>query len=181
MYFLKYSPASVLLAVLQHALYNPAAILVGRQLLNVTGERVDDKLYVFRRNSLESLLDHMISILILDTFEDVVLKFSNELRLLIGQNVFQSLPRLVTDTHQHMYHDQPSALHGSRTFGRIVPQHVLSFDWPSLSSVIDCHAQRTSVSHNYQKRPSSAVPCSSSIPGRPGLSHRYWLSRVLVE
>ena len=73
MYFLKYSPASVLLAVLQHALYNPAAILVGRQLLNVTRERVDDKLYVFRRDSLEGLLDHMISILILDTFEDVVL------------------------------------------------------------------------------------------------------------
>ena len=102
-YFLKYRPASVLLAILQHALNNPAAILVGRQLLNVTGERIDDKLDVFRRDSLESLLDHMISILILDAFENVVLKFSNQLGLLISQNVFQSLPRLVTGMHQHIY------------------------------------------------------------------------------
>ena len=180
-YFLKYRPASVLLAVLQHALNNPAAILVRRQLLNVTGERVDDKLDVFRRDSLKSLLDHMISILILDTFQNVVLKFSNQLGLLISQNVFQSLPRSVTDTHQHMHRDQPSALHGSRTFGRIVPQHALSFDWPSLSSAIDCRARRTSGSHSYQKHPSSAVPCWSSVPDRPGLSHRYWLSQVLVE
>ena len=181
MYFLKYRPASVLLAILQHALNNPAAILVGRQLLNVTGEGIDDKLDMFRRNSLESLLDHMISVLILDAFENVVLKFSNQLGLLISQNVFQSLPRLVTGRHQHLHRDQPFAPHGSRTFGRIVPRHVLSFDLPSLSSVIDCRARRTSGSHSYQKHPSSAVPCSSSVPDRPGLSHRYWLSRVLVE
>lgn len=74
----------MLLAVLQHALYNPAAILVGRQFLNVTSERVNDELDMFSGYSLESLLDHMVPVLILDTFEDILLKFSNELRLLVS-------------------------------------------------------------------------------------------------
>ena len=71
--FLKHCRASVLLAILQHALYDPAAILVGRQFLNVTSEGVDDELDMFSGYSLESFLDHMVPILILDTFEDVVL------------------------------------------------------------------------------------------------------------
>ena len=90
---MKHRRASMLLAILQHALYDPAAILVGRQLLNVAGERVDDELDVFGRNPLESFLNHMVSILILDAFEDIVLKFPNQLRLLVGQDVFQSLRR----------------------------------------------------------------------------------------
>ena len=67
---------------------------MSRQFLNVAGEGVDDELYMFSGYSLESFLNDMISILILDAFENVVLKFPNQLRLLVGQNVFQSLCRL---------------------------------------------------------------------------------------
>lgn len=81
----------MLLAVLQHALYDPAAILVSRQFLNVTSEGVDDELDMFSGYSLKSFLDHMVPVLILDTFEDIVLKFPDQLRLLVGQDVFQSL------------------------------------------------------------------------------------------
>ena len=85
----------MLLAVLQHALYDPTAKLVGRQLLNVTSEGVNDELDMVRGYSLESFLDHMVPVLILDAFEDVVLKLSDQLRLLVGQDVFQSLSKLV--------------------------------------------------------------------------------------
>ena len=84
----------MLLAIFQHALYDPTAILVGRQFLNVTSEGVDDELDMFSGYSLESFLNHMVSILILDALENAVLKFPNQLRLLVGQNVFQSLRRL---------------------------------------------------------------------------------------
>lgn len=93
--FLKHCRAGVLLAILQHALYDSTAVLVGRQFLNVTGKRVDDELDMFSRYPLKSLLNHVVPILILDTFENVVLEFSNQLRLLVGQDVFQSLRRLV--------------------------------------------------------------------------------------
>lgn len=81
----------MVLAVLQHALYDPAAVLVGRQFLNVTSKGTNDELYMCSWYSLESFLDHMVPILILDAFENVVLKFSNQLRLLVGQDMFQSL------------------------------------------------------------------------------------------
>lgn len=93
--FLKHRRASVLLAVLQHALYDPAAVLVGCQFLYMTSEGVDDKLDMFSRYSLERFLNHMVPVLILDAFENVVLKFPNQLRLLVGQDVFQSLRKLV--------------------------------------------------------------------------------------
>ena len=64
---------------------------MGRQFLNVTSEGIDNELYVFSGYPLKSLLDHMVPVLILNTFEDIVLKFSNQLRLLVGQDVFQSL------------------------------------------------------------------------------------------
>lgn len=59
--------------------------------MNVTSEGVDDELDVFGGYSLESFLDHMVPVLIFNAFKNVVLKFSNELRLLVGQDVFQSL------------------------------------------------------------------------------------------
>ena len=86
--FLKHRRASMLLAILQHALYDPAAVLVGRQFLHVTGEGVDDELNVFSGYSFEGFLDDMVSVLILDAFENVVLEFPNQLRLLVRQDVF---------------------------------------------------------------------------------------------
>ena len=81
---LKHRRASVLLTILQHALYDPTAILVGRQFLNVTGEGVDDELDMFGRYPLKSFLNHMVPILILYALENVVLKLPNQLRLLVG-------------------------------------------------------------------------------------------------
>lgn len=92
--FLEHRSASMLLTILQHALYDPTAILVGRQFLNVTSEGVDNELNMFGGYPLESFLNHMVSILILHALENAVLKFPNQLRLLVGQNMFQSLRRL---------------------------------------------------------------------------------------
>ena len=65
----------MLFAILKHALYDPATILMGRQFLNMTGEGVDDELDMFCGNPLKSFLYHMVAILVLYTFENVVLKF----------------------------------------------------------------------------------------------------------
>ena len=72
---------------------------MSRQFLNVTSKGADDELDMFSWDSLKSFLDHMISILILDAFENVVLKFPDQLRLLVGQDVFQSLRRLLASAY----------------------------------------------------------------------------------
>ena len=110
---LKHRRASVLLAVFQHALYDPATVLVGSQFLNMTGEGVDDELDMFSGYSFESFLDHMVPVLILDAFENVVLKFPNQLRLLVGQDVFQSLRTLVESESQGF--DRTNLLHYTAT------------------------------------------------------------------
>lgn len=68
----------------------------------MTSEGVNDELNMFSGYSLESFLDHMIPVLILDAFEDVVLKFPNQLSLLVGQDVFQSLRGLVKSRNQEI-------------------------------------------------------------------------------
>lgn len=88
---MKHGRAGMFLAILQHALYDPTAILVGRQFMNVACKGVDDELDMFSGYPFESFLDHMVSVLILDAFENVVLKFSNQLGLLTSQDMFQSL------------------------------------------------------------------------------------------
>ena len=118
---------------------------MGRQFLHVTSEGVNDELDMFGGYSLESFLDHVVPVLILDAFEHVVLKFPDQLRLLVGQDVFQGLRGLVKIHNRELVQDLPFARHGNRTFGRTVPQRDFSFGWLSLFSVIDCHAQRTSV------------------------------------
>ena len=82
--------------------------------MNVTSEGVDDELDVFGGYSLESFLDHMVPVLIFNAFKNVVLKFSNELRLLVGQDVFQSL-RNVSEKQKFKKFDGTNLLHYAAT------------------------------------------------------------------
>ena len=67
---------------------------MGCETLHCPCECIDDEPYMFGGHPLDGLLNHVIPILVLNTFENVILKFFNQLRLLIGQDVFKSLDML---------------------------------------------------------------------------------------
>ncbi len=52
---------------------------------------MDDELYMFGGYPLDGLLDDMVTILVFDTWEDMFFKLLDQLGLLIGQNVLESL------------------------------------------------------------------------------------------
>ena len=74
MQFFQYVRLRRFMAILQHALNDPTAIWMRREMVNLVRESVDDKRNMLRRNSLNGLLDHMIPILILDALEYLVLE-----------------------------------------------------------------------------------------------------------
>lgn len=89
-------------AVFQHALNHSTTIRVHGQAVHLAGEGVDDELDVDRRNSLDGLLYHMVAILVFDAFEHILFEFSDQLRLLIGQNMLKGLISLAgSDTPPH--------------------------------------------------------------------------------
>jgi len=59
--------------------------------LDLSSERMDDELYMFGGYPLDGLLDDMVTILVFDTWEDMFFKLLDQLGLLIGQNVLESL------------------------------------------------------------------------------------------
>lgn len=89
--FVQHGGSGGFFAVFQHALNNATTIGMHGQAMHLTGECIDDELNVDGRNPLDGLLYHMIAILVLDAFKHILFEFSNQLRLLIGQNMFQSL------------------------------------------------------------------------------------------
>ena len=59
--------------------------------MDLTSEGFDDELDVFSRDSLYGFLHNMISILVFDAFENIDLKLTDKLCLLICKDMFQSL------------------------------------------------------------------------------------------
>lgn len=86
--------AVVLLAVFQHPLDDSAAIRMGSKSVHLSFEGVDDELHIVRRNPLDGLLDHVVAILISDTFQDMAFKLLDHGSLLISEDMFQCLWRL---------------------------------------------------------------------------------------
>lgn len=66
--------------VFQHALYDPAAICMLRKLVDLPGERVDNKLNMLGWYALYGLLHDVVSVLILDASHDllILLELSNK-------------------------------------------------------------------------------------------------------
>lgn len=57
----------------------------------MSSERMDDELYMLGGYPLDGLLNDMVTILVFDTWEDMFFKLLDQLGLLIGQNVLESL------------------------------------------------------------------------------------------
>lgn len=83
--------AVLFFTVLKHALNDPASIWVCGQPAHLSLESVDDELDVLRWNPFNGLLDDMVSILVTDTLEHVVLELLDHGCLLIGKDMFQRL------------------------------------------------------------------------------------------
>lgn len=84
-------------AMLQHALYDPTAICVFRELAHLSSESIDDELDMHGWYPFNCFLYDVVAVLILDTSHDlfVLLQLRNQGSLLILQDMFQSLDVLV--------------------------------------------------------------------------------------
>ena len=63
--------------------------------VDLTGESIDDELYMNGRYSFDSLLDDMVTVLVLDTSKNMVGELRDQRGLLICQDMFESLRGLV--------------------------------------------------------------------------------------
>lgn len=80
-----------ILAMLEHALNDPTTIRMRGQMLHLVRERIDDETDVLGRDALDSFLNDMVAILILDTLQNLALKFLDQRGLLVGENVLKCL------------------------------------------------------------------------------------------
>jgi len=78
MQFLQDEGSGGLFAMLKHTLNDAAAVWMSSQALDLASECIDDELYVFCGYALDSFLDDVIAILILDTLEDLILEFLDQ-------------------------------------------------------------------------------------------------------
>ena len=92
MKFLEDSRSSRLFTVFEHPLNDSAAIGVSRQNLHLTSEGVDNELDVLSGYSFNGFLDYVVAILVLDAFQHIVFELFDQLSLLIGKDMFESLP-----------------------------------------------------------------------------------------
>lgn len=81
-----------LLAVLQHPLDDPAPVRMGGKFVNLPLEGVDDELHMLGWNPFDSLLDDMVAVLVTHTAQHGWLQLLDHRCLLVGKDVFQSLP-----------------------------------------------------------------------------------------
>lgn len=80
-----------LFTMLEHSLDNAASIRVDRETADTALESLDDELYMLHRDTLNSFLNDVVAILVLDAFQDIFLKLFHQQRLLVSQDVFQGL------------------------------------------------------------------------------------------
>jgi hypothetical protein len=59
--------------------------------VNLSSESIDDELNVFGWNTLDGFLNDVVTVLILDAFEDIGAEFLDEFGLLISKDMFESL------------------------------------------------------------------------------------------
>lgn len=71
-------------AVLEHSLDHTATVRMGGKSMDLTMECLDDELYMFGRDPLDSFLDYVISVLVFDTFQDMAIQFFDQCCLLLG-------------------------------------------------------------------------------------------------
>lgn len=74
-------------AIFQYPLNNSAAIRMSGENVNLTSKGLDDKLDMLSGNTLDGFLHNMVAILVFDTFENIGLKFIDELSLLIRKDM----------------------------------------------------------------------------------------------
>lgn len=86
-------------AVLEYALYDAASVRMGAQRIDLPGERADDELKSPRLHALDTLLDYVIAILILDAFQYVTVELANDFLLLLRPDGFQGFLNNPTAVH----------------------------------------------------------------------------------
>lgn len=86
-------------AMFQHALDDPTAIRMPRELVHLARESVDDELNMLGWYAFDCFLHHVVPVLILDASHDlfVLLQLSNQRRLLVRQDMFKGLCWLAAD------------------------------------------------------------------------------------
>lgn len=80
-----------LLAMLKHSLNDTTAVRMRCKSVDLTIERVDDKLNIFRWNSFNSLLNDVVAILVFYAFQNMPVKFLYQSSLLICEDMFKCL------------------------------------------------------------------------------------------
>ena len=80
-----------LLTMFKHPLDYSAAVWMSCQTMHLSRESIDDELDMFGWNSFDCFLHNMITILILDTLENLMLQLFDQRSLLVYQDVFESL------------------------------------------------------------------------------------------
>lgn len=81
--------------MLEHTLDDSAAIWMRGQALHLSGERIDDELYVLSRHPLDRFLYHVIAVLVFHASQNVLLELLHQGRLLISEDVLQCLRKSV--------------------------------------------------------------------------------------
>jgi len=114
--FAEYRLSGIFFTMFQHSLYDPTSIGMGGEALDLLVEGTDDELDMLGWNSLNCFLNDVVAILILNTFQNIVLKFFHDAGLLVNQNVFQCLKdnisKALIDAKEDSYLlDHPAAVH----------------------------------------------------------------------
>lgn len=82
--FLQERSLCSLVAVLEHSLDHATPVRMSGKSMDLTVECLNDELYMFGRDPLDSLLDYVISVLIFDTFQNMAIQFFDQCCLLLG-------------------------------------------------------------------------------------------------
>ena len=86
-------------AEFEYSLDHTASKRMSSKSLDLPVESFNDKLDISGWNAFNGLLDNVVSILIFDTLQDVLMQFSHEVSLLVSQNMFQCLRELAFTMH----------------------------------------------------------------------------------
>lgn len=78
-------------AVFQNPLDNTATVRMGGKNVNLASECLDDELNMLCWDTLDGFLNHMVTVLVLDTLQNIGSKLFDELGLLIGENMLECL------------------------------------------------------------------------------------------
>ena len=75
----------------EHSLDHPATVRMDGEMVYLTCKSIDDELDVLWRHTLNGLLNDMVAILILNTFDHLRFEFFDYAGLLVGQDVLKGL------------------------------------------------------------------------------------------